>query len=83
MMTRSLLQEVDDFAKAAELAALLSEGLDLCVRARKIDGIGAATKGPMTRSGTLPLWVQDQFDKDLADWEKRGRATMMRLGFAR
>lgn len=76
---------------------LLSEGLDLCVRARKLDAqqrtndllvhspdvdlerftMRAAITDPdrpyMTRSGTIPLWIQDQYEKDLADWERRSR----------
>lgn len=76
---------------------LLSEGLDLCVRARKLDsqdrtntmvevfpGIDLERAAPqlnanhqeapyMTRSATMPLWVQDQYEKDLADWERRAR----------
>ena len=87
-------------------AALLSEGLDLCVRARAMDArdrtnaqLAMSTAGPdwwaenlarraemhneafpdtpmSTRSGTLPLWVQDQYDRDLADWERRARALL-------
>jgi hypothetical protein len=83
---------------------LLSEGLDLCVRARALDaqertntqveaslappewwkeniGRRAAIHNAMfpdqpmlTRSATIPLWVQDQYEKDLADWERRARA---------
>lgn len=83
--------------------ALLSEGLDLCVRARAMDAqdrtavaIGASSASkewwdanraarvqahneifpdqPMSlRSATLPLWVQDQYEKDLAEWERRAR----------
>lgn len=86
---------------------LLSEGLDLCVRARKLDAqdrtnmqveMSSAPKEwwdenlerraamhnemfpaqPMlTRSATIPLWVQDQYEKDLADWERRGRHHLM------
>lgn len=86
---------------------LLSEGLDLCVRARKMDAqdrtvaqmaISSAPKEwwdenlecraarhnaifpdqPMsTRSGTYALWVQDQYEKDLADWERRARAFLL------
>ncbi len=76
---------------------LLSEGLDLCVRARKLDAqqrtndlvehspatdlerfaARAAFTDPdrpyMTRSATIPIWVQDQYEHDLADWERRAR----------
>ena len=88
----------------AGLAALLSEGLDLCVRARNMDAMDrraatlAVSSDPAawqesgafdrhvaahnrqfpdqpisTRSATSPLWVQDQYEKDLADWERRAR----------
>ena len=83
--------------------ALLSEGLDLCVRARAMDAqdrtaaamsASSASKEwwdanlaaraqmhnetfpdqPMSsRSATLPLWVQDQYERDLAEWERRAR----------
>ena len=60
---------------------LLSEGLDLCVRARELDDNFEKTleyqiREGMTRSLTMPLWVQDQYTKDLADWEKRARQHM-------
>lgn len=82
---------------------LLSEGLDLCVRARKLDmqerTNTIAERSPGTdldryaerhnawphnehqpvssQSGTIPLWVQDQYERDLADWERRSRAHLM------
>ncbi|WP_156419997.1 hypothetical protein [Aureimonas sp. N4] len=87
---------------------LLSEGLDLCVRARKMDAMDrrAATlacsrepdewvasgqfdryveehnsdwpdKPIATRSGTVALWLQEQYDSDLADWERRARHALM------
>lgn len=87
-----------------ECATLLSQGLDLCVRARKMDAqdranahVGISVDGrtwessglfarfaeahnehtphaPIaTRSATMPLWVQDQYERDLADWEARSR----------
>lgn len=87
---------------------LLSEGLDLCARARKMDAMDrrqatlAASCDPdawqasgrfdtyverhnvqnpdqpiATRSGTVPLWLNDQYDKDLADWEARARKALM------
>jgi hypothetical protein len=83
---------------------LLSEGLDLCVRARTMDSIDrrAATLAisvnpeawkkdgtfdryvarnnivnpdtPIhTKSATMPLWLIEQYDRDLADWERRSR----------
>lgn len=86
---------------------LLSEGLDLCVRARKLDAQDrtntqkemslspewwteentrkrAAAHNEMFpdqpmayRSATIPLWVHDQYEKDLAEWERRGRHHLM------
>ena len=87
-----------------QLTALLSEGLDLCVRARKMDAMDRRQKAldasvgadewqasgqfdryverhnidyphaPIsTRSATVALWMQDQYNKDLADWEARAR----------
>lgn len=86
---------------------LLSEGLDLCVRARKLDAqdrananIAATQYGKeweasgtfakyaktyndhnpdqwmMTKSATIPLWIQDQYEKDLAEWERKSRKHM-------
>ena len=82
---------------------LLSDGLDLCVRARAMDAqdrtnaqmaISSAPPEwwkenlprrvarhnalfpdqPMsTRSGTIPLWLEDQYEKDLAEWERQAR----------
>jgi hypothetical protein len=74
-----------------EIAELLSEGLDLCVRARGLDAQADRAmqsemgriwpEGP--RCGTPALWVQDQYEKDLADWEGRARSAMVRLGLIR
>lgn len=83
----------------ANCTTLLSEGLDLCVRARKLDAIvrtmAVADKTPdlprlaerhnamwpdqpiMSQSGTVPLWLQDQYERDLADWERRARHHLM------
>ncbi len=76
---------------------LLSEGLDLCVRARRLDAqqrsndmaeffpgfdlekgaAGLTANRPdapyLPKSATIPLWVQDQYETDLADWERRTR----------
>jgi hypothetical protein len=99
---------------ADHLAELLSEGLDLCARARRLEAqdrtntsVSASKDGEqwersgqlakyakmhnetwpdtpmMTRSATIPLWVQEQYETDLADWEKRSRAAMIRLGYGR
>ena len=92
------------------LATLLSEGLDLCVRARKMDAMDrrqatlATTEyadewvasgrfdkyverhnieypdTPIsTRSATVALWLQEQYDKDLADWERRARKALSEI----
>ena len=72
-----------------ELATLLSEGLDLCVRARKLDSDqvaeGVRSRAPelaaieFPRSATPHLWIQDQYDKDLEDWEARARGRLMEV----
>lgn len=76
---------------ADELAEIISEGLDLCVRARGLDeqveraleaGMGRIFPGS-TRCATPALWVQEQYDTDLSAWESKARAAMVRLGFAR
>lgn len=76
---------------ADTLGELLSEGLDLCVRARKLDeqvqraieaGMGRIFPGA-TRCATPPLWVQKAYDTDLAEWEARARSALLRLGYAR
>jgi hypothetical protein len=76
---------------AEELAVILSEGLDLCVRGRTMDeqvmraveaGMGRLFPGS-TRCGTPAIWVQEQYDSDLKEWEAKARAAMARLGFAR
>ena len=62
-------------------AAILRDGvMDLCVRARKLD---AATPHPgddpfMPRSATPALWVTEQYDNDLAAWEAKARAVLVR-----
>jgi hypothetical protein len=59
---------------------LLSEGLDLCARARKMDALDReraeyyALNPDATRSNTIPLWVEEQYQTDLADWEQRARS---------
>lgn len=67
--------------RESELAMLLSEALDLCVRAHNLDEAieQTFTERPDrvgTRSGTPGLWVMDQYDKDLVDWEKRARKAL-------
>lgn len=59
---------------------LLSEGLDLCVRARKMDALEKeraeyyVLNPHVTRSMTIPLWAEEQYQADLADWEARARS---------
>lgn len=74
-----------------DLALLLSEGLDLCDRARKLDdeiqravraGMGEIFPGS-TRCGTPALWVQQAYDSDLAEWEARAKSALARIGFGR
>lgn len=69
-----------------EIAELLAEGLDLCVRAKRLDRqmLGADMAklgyyGPETKCGTPHLWAQDQYDKDLADWQSRARKALTKL----
>jgi hypothetical protein len=88
--------------------SLLSEGLDLCVRARKMDAMDRRTatltmsKDPeawvnggrfdeyveqynidrpdrpiATRSGTVALWLEEQYQTDLAEWERKSRHHLM------
>ena len=77
---------------ACEMALLLSRGLDLCVRARKLDD--PLEKLPLdhpkndcnheiiqTRCGTPHLWVLDQYDKDLEAWETESRNFLAKHGF--
>ena len=69
----------------AELAAareLLSQGLDLCVRARRMDQraqelLDWQSRNPhITKSATLPLWAEEQYQTDLAEWENAARAAL-------
>lgn len=77
---------------------ILSAGLDLCVRARKMDAQDRTTAqmeissaptewwtenlGKSTRSGTIALWIEDQYEHDLAAWERRARDHLMQCGGA-
>ena len=65
-------------AANVELSNLLSEALDLCVRARKLDdALPRPGDDPlMPRSGTPAIWVQEQYDNDLAAWESRARLAL-------
>ena len=66
----------------SDIRELLAEALDLCVRARTLDEATEsltplyAANPTMTRSATPHLWVLDQYDTDLADWERRAREAL-------
>lgn len=78
-------------AEADDLALLLSEGLDLCVRARGLDAqVERATEAGMgrkfpggTRCLTPALWVMEGYETDLGDWEARAKSLLLRLGYGR
>ena len=54
--------------------SLLTEALDLSVRARKLDAmVERALAAGRGRCGTPAIWVMDQYDRDLAAWEERSR----------
>jgi hypothetical protein len=85
-------RELPSVQQLNDLLSLLSEGLDLCVRARKLDdavskaalagGVGALERphgGAGSRCLSPAIWVQDAYDRDLADWEQRARAGLERL----
>jgi hypothetical protein len=78
-----------EIVSADDIAELLSEGLDLCVRARKLDEqiTLAVAAGDMSAHGgtrclTPALWVQDQYDTDVADWQERARRKLSIWQFA-
>jgi hypothetical protein len=64
-----------------ELENLLHEGLNLCVRARKMDEALLAAEcrkrgsyAPEHVNCLTPhLWLQEQYDADLAEWEEKTR----------
>lgn len=70
-------------SREERLEFLLSEGFDLCARARKLDDLDrqqAALESASvasTKCGTLPLWASQQYERDLADWEKRAREFLL------
>lgn len=77
-------------ASLLDVSRLLSEGLNLCVRGRKLDdavmkaeiagGIGDLDRRhDQTRCLTPALWVIDQYDNDVAEWEARARTTLSKL----
>lgn len=67
----------------ADLAQLLSDGLDLCVRARKLDELcerSMVASGPDgMRCATPAVWIMDQYDNDLAAWEAKSRSALQQL----
>lgn len=65
------------------LAEKLAEGMDLCVRARKLDEAmlqAVAVGDGETKCLTPALWVQDQYERDLAAWEASAKALVDRCG---
>lgn len=66
-----------------KLWEMLSEGLDLCVRARKMDQMVleqsmAKIGWTGSRSGTPHLWMQQQYDNDLEAWETKCKAYLLK-----
>ena len=67
-------------ARLNEMTEVLSEGLDLCARARKMDAMEKERaefllRNPdMTRSATIPVWAEEQYQRDLAAWEAKPRS---------
>ncbi len=65
------------------IRTLLSEGLDLCVRARKLDEsarelVEWQMRNPhVSKSATIPIWAEEQYQSDLSDWEARARKALM------
>lgn len=54
----------------AALECLLSRGLDLCVRAQRIDQLWEMGEdGVRVRCATPSLWTAEQYDRDLEQWE--------------
>ena len=66
-----------------DLARLLSEGLDLCVRARKLDDLAnrAVVQSEIngTHCATPALWVMDQYDRDLDAWQDASRKALQQV----
>lgn len=65
-----------------ELARILSDGLDLCVRARRMEAMemeridNKMRSGDFTRSATIPMWAEEQYQADLAKWEAKARTAL-------
>lgn len=96
----------DNSELVLQLAEVLSAGLDLCVRARKMDAVdrtnamveafpdvdmeraaprlnACAPWAPYeTRSATIPVWVQEHYERDLAKWEASARKLLLESGLA-
>ena len=81
-----------EMSEADRLAEMLSEGLDLCVRARKLDAVletlpvghpknDRKHQIIQPRSATPAVWALDQYDQDLEAWERRARKLMVDLGY--
>lgn len=63
---------------------LLSQGLDLCARARALDKMEQETldrqiREGTTRSPTVSLWAAEAYDRELAAWERRVRSYLSRF----
>ncbi len=72
------------------LAELLADGLDLCVRAQKLDQLLEEIEAdhpdndcawPITRCYTPHVWAQERYDKDLEEWRDRAATTLVKLGY--
>jgi hypothetical protein len=78
----ALVQEAG--AEIERLRNALHEGLNLCVRARKLDeSITAKACRELgsyatehVKCGTPHLWVLEQYDNDLVAWEQDARKTL-------
>lgn len=75
-------------SEVKRLREALHAGLDLCVRARKLDEqVLAQTCKELgschpehVNCGTVHLWVQEQYEKDLASWEESTRKALTLKG---
>lgn len=71
------------------LPTLLSEALDLSIRAQEMDetlsNFEKRRDGTydLTNCGTLPLWFMQQYDEELADWQRRAKDALIRLDYMR
>lgn len=70
---REAVAEIDRLrslpASAERLRTLLSEALDLSVRAKKLDR--------MEGRGTPIFWAQDAYETDLANWQRRAKNALL------